>query len=226
MDGLGRSIALVAEVHSHPVRGASPIDIAEQLGDEVDLIRALAWHAVLRTGAHDLGTGGRAEGPSPLVYVDKNPWGRATDNLAIQRNVAEAAAMRRLTEKFRSGVVRLAYSTATFSEGSPSDGSESASRIALREVLGLGLRDLPLVFHDRRRDTNVVENYLCRERGISGYDSIHSAASLLEGVWYFVTGDDQLRKRLNRLYVDWGLPVRAGTPIQALQFLGQGAPVT
>jgi hypothetical protein len=123
----------------------------------------------------------------------------------------------------RSGSIRLVYSTVIFGEGAPRDGSEAASRVALREVIGLGLRGLPLVIHDERADTSLVAEYLYRERGISGHDAIHSAAALLEGASYFVTGDDWLRKRLNLLYQEWGLPAGAETPVEVVRLLTGGA---
>jgi len=161
----------------------------------------------------------------PLLYIDKNPWGRTLDNQAIARNAAEAQAMGRLVEMLQSGTVRLTYSSVSFGEGG-STVSESAARIALREVISLGLRDLPLITHSAdMADTAMVSDFLQRERGISGYDAIHAAAAILEGAWYFVTGDDALRKRLNGLYDDWRLPYSAATPPEVVRAVERGAPL-
>jgi hypothetical protein len=191
--------------------------------DDGALIQALAWHAALRTGALDPMTGGRLAGAAPLAYVDKNPWGRHLDDQSVARNVNEALGMSRLVELFRSGRVRLAYSTVSFSEGVPADGSESASRVALREVITLGLRGLPLVQHDQRWDTDFVAEFLFKQNKVRGYDAIHAAAALLEGAWYFVTGDDQLRRRLNVLYDAWSLPADAVTPDDAIARIEAGS---
>ena len=119
----------------------------------------------------------------------------------------------------------LMCSTVAFGEGAPRNGSDGISRIALREVIGLELRGLPLVTHDERSDTSLVVEFLSRKHGISGYDAIHSAAALLEGAWYFVTGDDRLRNRLNLLYHEWGLPASAETPVQVVPLIEGGAPL-
>jgi hypothetical protein len=189
------------------------------------LVKALAWHALMRTGAVDLSTGGRVEGALPLIYVDKNPWGRHLDDLTIPRNLAEANAFAVLVSRFRGGTVRLAYSSISFSEGVPRDGSESASKVALREVIGLGLSSVPLVAHDERYDTTSVAEYLYRSHGIAGYDAIHGAAAILEGAWYFVTGDDRLRRRLSDIYRVWSLPANAETPSSILPRLDRGAQI-
>jgi hypothetical protein len=189
------------------------------------LTLALAWHALQRTGGFDPPTGGRVEGALPLVYVDKNPWGRQRDDPAIARNASEAQAFKVLVDRFRSGSVRLAYSNVSFSEGAPKDGSESASRVALREVIHLSLRGLPLVLHVEMDDTEMVKQFLFDSQAIKGFDAVHGAASLLEGAWYFVTGDDRLRKRLNALYQVWGLTAEAGTPVDAVAWLDRGSPL-
>lgn len=177
----------------------------------------------MRTGAFDVATGGRAEGASPLVYVDKNPWGRHLDDLTIPRNLEEANAFAELVGRFRTGTVRLVYSSISFGEGVPRDGSESASRVALREVIRLRLSSVPLVVHDERYDTTSVAEFLYRTRGISGHDAIHGAAAILEGAWYFVTGDDRLRRRLADIYLDWSLPANAETPVSVIPRLDRGA---
>jgi hypothetical protein len=180
------------------------------------LIQSLAWHALSRTGAFDIATGVPKVSAIPLVYIDKNPWGRHLDDPSVPRNVEEASAFAVIINRLRNGSVLLAYSDASFGEGSPRDERASASRIALLEVINLQLTGVAVIAHDQRADTELVAKYLYRVLGISGYDGIHAAAALLEGVWYFVTGDDALRRRLTRLYDDWGLTVEALTPTALL----------
>jgi hypothetical protein len=72
-------------------------------------------------------------------------------------------------------------------------------------------------------DTSFVADFLFRQHKIRGIDAIHAAASLLEGAWYFVTGDDPLRRRLNRLYNGWGLPAYAVTPDEAVERIEGGS---
>ena len=43
--------------------------------------------------------------------------------------------------------------------------------------------------------------------------------------WYFVTGDDYLRRHLNRFYADWSLPMDATTPVELIARLDRGAPL-
>lgn len=186
-------------------------------------IQALAWHAAIRTGAFDPGTGGRGEGATPLVYVDTNPWGRHLDNPNVPRNVEEATAFQALIDRIRGGAIRLAYSSVSFGEGSPASGSTSAAIVALREVVALRMSGHTLAVHDQRFDTDMTASFLYKTRGIRKVDAIHAAASLLEGSWYFVTGDDPLRRRLTALYVDWGLPLDAVTPVEVIKHLDRGA---
>jgi hypothetical protein len=188
-----------------------------------DLVKALAWHALIRTGGFDEVTGRRAQGAVPLIYVDKNPWGRSLDDQAVPRNAAEAAAFASVLAHLERGTIRLAYSSVSFGEGSPRDGSEGASRAAIRGVVGLAVAGLPVTSHAERADTTLVADFLYRSRRIRGYDAIHAAAALLEGVWYFVTGDDRLRRRLETLYQDWSIPATAESPVTMLaQIEGQG----
>lgn len=187
------------------------------------LARALAWHALIRTGGFDGSTGGRALDGVPLVYVDKNPWGRHLDDPSVPRNADEAEAFASLLDRIGRGSVRLAYSTVSFGEGTPRDGSPSASLFALRGVIGFRLSGLSLIQHDERADTEATAEFLYRSHGISGYDAIHAAASLLEGAWYFVTGDDRLRRRLSAMYEDWSLPAQAETPVTMIRRLDRGA---
>jgi hypothetical protein len=189
------------------------------------LVKALAWHAALRTGACDLMQGGRLAGSVPLVYIDKNPWGRRFDDPSVGRNKSEALAFEGIRSRVRSGLVRLVFDPIVLGDGMPKDRQESASREALVELIGLRLGGYPVIFHDHRVDTETVAEYLFQDRGIRGADAIHAAAALLEGAWYFVTGDDALRKRLNRAYVAWSLPSSAGTPNQILALLDQGSPI-
>lgn len=189
------------------------------------LIQAVAWHAAIRTGAFDPSTGGRMEGALPLIYVDNNPWGRHLDDQSVARNAAEAAAFASLLARLTAGSIRLTCSSVSFGEGAPRDGSLSASRVALRSVIGLRIAGLPLTFHDARADTNLVAEFLYRSRGISGYDAIHAAAALLEGAWYFVTGDDRLRRRLGALYKEWSLPAGAESPVTVIPRIERGAPI-
>jgi hypothetical protein len=199
--------------------------LSQTIASVEDLTRALAWHALIRTGGFDPSSGARAEGAVPLVYVDKNPWGRQHDDPSVARNVEEAAAFASLVDLIERGLVRLAYSSVSFGEGEPRDGSVSASRLALRGVIGFRQLDLPLIVHDERADTEMTADHLYRSHGIAGYDAIHAAASLLEGAWYFVTGDDRLRRRLSAMYASWSLPTQAETPVTVIRRLDRGAPL-
>lgn len=194
-------------------------------GSPDDLIKALAWHAVLRTGGLDVALGAQAASAVPLLYVDKNPWGRHLDDASVPRSAAEASAFAVVLDRVRSGTARIAYSSISFGEGVPRDGSPSIGRVVLREVLDLGLAELPLVQHDQRADTDLVAEFIYRTRSISGHDAIHAASALLEGAWYFVTGDDRLLRRLADLYLDWALPCSAETPVSVLPKLEAGAPL-
>jgi hypothetical protein len=183
------------------------------------VIQALAWHAVIRSGAFDPTTGVRTLGAVPLVYVDKNPWGRRLDDMTITRNAEEAKAFEDLVHRFRDGTVRLVYSSISFGEGTPRDGSLSASTMALRTVIELHLTGSALTSHDQRADTDATAAFLYRTCNIKGEDAIHGAASLLEGAWYFVTGDDALCRRLNKLYAQWSLPIDALSPVAVVEHL-------
>jgi hypothetical protein len=176
-----------------------------------------------RSAGRTASTGGRAEGAVPVVYIDKNPWGRHLDDPTVPRNADEAAAFAALLDRIQQGSVRLAYSSISFGEGTPRDGSPSASVFALRGVIGFHLSGLSLIQHDERADTEAAAEFLYRSCGIAGYDAIHAAASLLEGSWYFVTGDDRLRRRLSKLYLAWSLPSQAETPVTLIDRLERGA---
>jgi hypothetical protein len=188
-------------------------------------VKALAWHALDRTGGFDSVTAQRATGALPLVYIDKNPWGRHLDDQTVVRNASEAEAFARLKKCLEQGSVRLAYSSIAFGEGSPRDGSESVSRQAMLGILGLRSLDQPLVFHAELTDTAAVAQIVFEKIGIGGQDPIHAAAAILEGAWYFVTGDDRLRHGLNRLYDEWGLPVSAQTPTSVMVEIDAGCPI-
>lgn len=187
------------------------------------VVQAVVWHAALRSGAVDVTTGGRADKAIPVLYVDKNPWGRALDDHSVVRNAEEARSFEELFAAIARGDARLAYSSIAYGEGSPRDGSLSAGRRAIWGVIGLRLSEQQLVFHDVRADTEVLATMLHGAWTISGHDALHAAAAALEGAWYFVTGDDQLLKRLNRFFTDWGLPFDAVTPAWAVGCLRAGA---
>lgn len=187
------------------------------------LIRALAWHALERTGAFDASVHDRQADAIPLVYVDKNPWGRHRDDPTVHRNLAEAEAFAELLERLRSGSVRLVYSSISFGEAPAKGSVVPASRDALHGVIGLRLAGLPVLAHGQAADTDLVAEFLYAHRRIRGMDAIHGAAALLEGAWYFVTGDDRLRRKLRTLYDDWSLPASAVTPVEVVAELQRGA---
>jgi hypothetical protein len=192
-----------------PLERDHPAEI-EKLVSPEDLIKALAWHALTRTGALDISTGSRSAGAVPLVYVDTNPWGRHLDDASVPRNLDEARGFASLVDRARAGGVRIAYSSVTYGEGADHGGSIAKS--ALRELIGLQMADLPVIHHAQQADTDLVAAFVYRSYRIKGLDAIHAASALLEGSWYFVTGDDPLRRRMTRLYDDWSLPASAVTP--------------
>jgi hypothetical protein len=152
-------------------------------------------------------------------------WGRRSDDQAILRNAEEATAFASLVVRLQDGSLQLVYSSISFGEGVPRDGSLSASTIALREVIALRMMGRQPVFHDVDLvDTAMVAGYLFNARAFrKGQDVFHAAAALLEGAWFFVTGDDRLSRDLNRLYGDWGLPFEAGSSVAVLDRIARGA---
>lgn len=125
------------------------------------------------------------------IYLDVCSFNRPFDDQSQLRITLEAEAKLRIQEEVRSGKVELAWSYILDYENSKNPYQERRVRIS-------GWRSYAML--DIQENPEVLEtaNGLHKE-GLSRIDSLHVACAIAAGCEYFLTTDDRILSRKDRV---------------------------